>query len=751
MTESTERVEESKPLYRALVESAPDAVFVADADTGRIVETNVAGTELVSRSREALIGLHQTALHPSEDRERYRALFQQHARPGDVPDRSKDRDPLYVTTADGDRVRVEINVSTVEIDGRRLVIGHFRDVSERYARERELRAVCRSIPGLAIIYDAEGVYREVLSEQRELLVDPPSVLEGTHVTEALPDDVAEQILDAIEDALDTDEIQRLTYSLELDGETDRRWFAARLTPLQTTGSDSEDVLFLAREITESEYRKRNLRSFKTAVEQAGHAVLLTDADGAIEYVNPAFEAVTGYEESEVLGEQPSVLQSGEHDESFYRDLWETISDGEVWEGDLLNERKDGQQYHIHQTIAPITDEDGTIERFVGINTDISDRKQYERQLEREHEQLDLFASTVAHTLRNPLAIALGNAELALDSDTGEPLEATLDALERMEAMIDEILTLSKQGRTVQDPEPIPFERALRRAWAEVDTGEATLSIPDTAVSFRITADRARFRKLLVHLLRNAVEHGSADAGSDVQGEDSPTDRQDRASADRADATNRSDASVRITAGRLCGGEGFFVEDDGCGIDAEPTNRIFNTGFSTAEDGVGFGLTIVEQIAAAHGWDVSVGESAADGARFEFQTAPVRITESEESAPTDTTRVRGLNAHWNQSPRFIEGGSDETECDPDRVRVWLVERTYPEDERNRVRLTYATPDGERRFRKSRELRSPTSAHETTAAVHVDPDALVPVKDPTRRTQYAAEARRMRTSHAPDELI
>lgn len=132
----------------------------------------------------------------------------------------------------------------------------------------------------------------------------------------------------------------------------------------------------------------HLRAFVEAVEQSGHSIYVTDRDGTIEYVNPTFEETTGYSRSEAVGRNPRILQSGRHDEAFYEEVWDTILAGEVWEGDIVNQTKDGQQYHVHQTIAPITDEEGTVQRFVAVNADVTERKRREQEIQRQRDLLD---------------------------------------------------------------------------------------------------------------------------------------------------------------------------------------------------------------------------------------------------------------------------------------------------------------------------------------------------------------------------
>ncbi|MEF8857188.1 MAG: PAS domain-containing protein, partial [Haloplanus sp.] len=163
----------------------------------------------------------------------------------------------------------------------------------------------------------------------------------------------------------------------LDG--NRIWVS--ITAIRTETDDGVYFDGIVQDITDRKRRERQCRQFRSAVEHAGHVVLITDTDGTIEYVNDAFEDVTGYDASEATGRRPSMLQSGQHGDEFYRDLWETITSGEVWEGEIVNERKGGQRYIIDQTIAPLSDDDGDeITGFVAINRNVTDRKERELNL-----------------------------------------------------------------------------------------------------------------------------------------------------------------------------------------------------------------------------------------------------------------------------------------------------------------------------------------------------------------------------------
>jgi len=134
-----------------------------------------------------------------------------------------------------------------------------------------------------------------------------------------------------------------------------------------------------RERTEGN-RGRDFRTYRNLIEHAGHAIYVTDTDGTIEYVNPAFTEHTGYEPSEAVGETPAILNSGEMSSEYFDSLWETLRSGGVWEEEIIDQRKDGTLYHAHQTIAPVFDDGGTVSRFVAIQTDITEQKAAEGRL-----------------------------------------------------------------------------------------------------------------------------------------------------------------------------------------------------------------------------------------------------------------------------------------------------------------------------------------------------------------------------------
>jgi len=236
-----------------------------------------------------------------------------------------------------------------------------------------------------------------------------------------------------------------------------------------------------------------------------------------------------------------------------------------------------------------------------------ERHRQERRLKRQNERLERFASIVSHDLRNPLNVAQGRLTHEMGQREGtdvstEHVEEAVDALDRMEELVDDLLALARDGRSVDELETVALEPSIRSAWDNVPAPESDLSVN---VSGTADADPERLAQLFENLFRNAVEHGS------TSNRTGPGNSVDDGSTD-----SRSETSgVTITVGRV--GDGLYVADDGPGIPADDHDDVFEAGYSTNEGGTGFGLDIVREIAEAHGWAIDVTESADGGARFEI--------------------------------------------------------------------------------------------------------------------------------------
>jgi PAS domain S-box-containing protein len=295
-------------------------------------------------------------------------------------------------------------------------------------------------------------------------------------------------------------------------------------------------------------------------------------------VNEATLNLTGYAREELIGAHPTKLAlssstSREHLEAIHA-LQESDDDSVRLEGTIT--RADGSERTIesHMALLPPRGEE-SFGGAVGVARDITRRKRREEKLER-------FASVLSHDLRNPLNAAMAQVTLLREVEgcDNEYVDTLEDLTDRMAEIIDDVLTLAREGRYVTDPETFPLSPAVEEAWNTVDAPAATLLVADDLGT--VEGDRRRVRRLLENLFDNASRHGGAD--------------------------------VTVAVDRL--DDGFAVTDDGPGIPAGERTDVFEYGYSTADDGTGFGLNIVAEIADAHDWDVAVSEGDDGGARFE---------------------------------------------------------------------------------------------------------------------------------------
>ena len=334
--------------------------------------------------------------------------------------------------------------------------------------------------------------------------------------------------------------------------------------------------------------------YQALFEEAPVMVVFTkaaDCGPIIEDCNRAFAERLGYAREELRG---SPL-ADHYTETSTGELLERDGYERALAGDFLREQRtlvtrEGREILTLLRASPRRNRDGEIIGTHALYLDITDEQQV-RELERQNERLEEFASVLSHDLRNPLSVAKGRLELAAEECDSEHIDHVEQAHDRMEALIEDLLTLAREGATVTDRDAVEISPLVERCWSNVDTADATLR---TETDRTVLADESRLKQVFENLIRNAVEHGST--GSRTESDD-------------------GGESVTVTLGEL--DDGIYIEDDGSGIPVADQQDIFDTGFSTSEGGTGFGLSIVEQIVEAHEWSIDVTDGTDGGARFEI--------------------------------------------------------------------------------------------------------------------------------------
>ncbi|WP_318569604.1 PAS domain-containing sensor histidine kinase [Salinigranum marinum] len=338
---------------------------------------------------------------------------------------------------------------------------------------------------------------------------------------------------------------------------------------------------------------RTTEQYARLVERLPVGVFRSRFDGTLVDVNPAFVSLLRADSAErLVGRDASEFY---HDaDSRRRLLGKLEREGTVSDEEIRLTALSGERIWVSTTL---TLTDCGDERFLeGFSWEVTERKERERELRRTNERLEAFSGIVSHDLRNPLGVADGRLALARQECDSDHLHHVAQAHDRMATLIEDLLTLAREAGSTVEVDPVDLAALVEASWKNVRTDGATLA---TRTEATILADRPRLQRLFENLFRNAVEHGSTDPRSQTHEDDGAN----------------GDVAVAVTVGDL--DDGFYVEDDGPGIVPADRDRIFENGYSTHETGTGFGLSIVESVAEAHGWTVAVTRGDSGGARFEI--------------------------------------------------------------------------------------------------------------------------------------
>jgi PAS domain S-box-containing protein len=371
----------------------------------------------------------------------------------------------------------------------------------------------------------------------------------------------------------------------------------------------------------AEQQAQQLRLQSAAMESAANAIVITDRDGVIQWVNPAFEKLTGYSREGALGQKPSLLKSGKHPLEFYQTMWKTIISGEVWRGEIVNRRKDGSDYIESLVITPVRSSEGDISHFVAVKEDITVRKEAERkvlelnqeledrvrtrtaELEAANHELESFSYSVSHDLRAPLrtldgfSSALLEDSSHLDENGRHYVERIRAAAQRMRYLIDALLQLSQVTRADVQNKPVDLSQM-----AEAIIEELHGIDPDRNVEVRIDpglqtmGDPTLLRAALENLLGNAWKF----------------------------TAQRSPAKIEFGKRRDAPNGAFYVRDNGAGFDMEDADRLFGPFQRLHSDsefpGTGVGLATVQRIVRRHHGRIWAEAARNQGATFFFELA-----------------------------------------------------------------------------------------------------------------------------------
>jgi PAS domain S-box-containing protein len=551
-----DRLAQTSSRLEALFENSPDMINIHDS-SGNIIETNSRLCEQTGYDESELTSMTVWDLDETVDPESAKSFWDEM----DLGDSRRVEGKFR--RKDGSTFPVEVHIRRIDIDGEDRFVAISRDITEQSERERELARYSDTL--------------EDLQRTTQRLMETTDVDEATDI-----------VLQSIENVLDFD----VAGVWRSDDSHDRLEPVAlsetseELVPEPPTYSATEDSL-----------------SWEAFAEDSIRVIdNLHDHD---ERYNPdtpiRSELIVPLDEYGLLNIGATETGTFSEQDVALVELWAetvTIAFDRIERERALRDRED--------------------------------------ELVRERDRLDEFASIVSHDLRNPLNVAELRLDLAREECDSDHLDEVASSHDRIDDLLDSLLTLARHGDHVTETEPVALGDLVRSSWQNVDTAGAEIRVVS---DLTLRADRSRLQQVVENLVRNAVEHGSTssrtasddavehgstspdsdarqDAGSGAS-EPSVADAPEDAVEHGTTGTDQpEDESVlRVEVGTIPGG--FYVADDGPGVPEEDRDAVFDAGFSTAEDGTGFGLSIVQEVIDAHGWSADLTESADGGARFEI--------------------------------------------------------------------------------------------------------------------------------------
>ncbi|MGQ4554666.1 PAS domain S-box protein [Halobellus sp. GM3] len=559
------------------IETAREGIGILD-DTERFVYVNDAYADLYGYDPEELLGEHWRILYRDEDVPKIRDEVLPN-----VDAKGFWRGETVGLRADGSTFVEDHSLSRTAEGG---LVCTVRDITERKERERQLRektvrleALFERSPDMINIHDASGTILDVNQRFCEALDAAPEEIVGRNICD-VDENVEAEELSEILSGIEVDD--RLAVETEFR-RTDGSTFPAEVHVRRLNIRDRDRFVVITRDITERKQYERKHRTERRFVESMLDSILdlfyAVDTEGRLLRWNERVAELTGYSEERLDGIPVKELLADEEADEIAAHIRTVIEERRPLRTEATVRTRDGERIY-ELSGCPFEDPEGGLLGVVGIGRDITAQKRQEIQLKRQNERLDAFASTITHDLRNPLSTAQGYLELAREDGDPAHFEQIEHSLDRMDRIVGDVLWLAREGKEIGSMEVVDLGESVEAAWAVVGGDDSPTTLEVDRSLDGVEADPDRLRQLLENVLANAIEHG----GDAVWVEPVPG--------------------------------GFAIGDNGPGIPATDSERVFDRGYSTAEDGTGIGLAIVREIAEAHGWESTV-EQRDGGTRFEF--------------------------------------------------------------------------------------------------------------------------------------
>ena len=635
-----ESLEEQKKFTETLLENSAAATFVLDPEH-KVVLWNKACEELTGIASVAMIGTgnHWQAFYDHErpcladivleaDPGRLPALYAVYAKSALVP-HGLHTEGWYQNLGGSDRY-LQIEAAPVYGSGG-VLLAAIETIQDMTTQKRTDDALQATTERMAVILDGINalIYVADMETYEILFVNKF----GRNIWGEITGKICWQTFQngqsspcdfcSNERLLTAEGVPTGVYTSEVQSTVTGKWYDCRDQAIRW--SDGRMVrLEIATDITERKKAEKELRLQSAALHAAANAIVITDKNGTIEWVNPAFTALTGYSAKEVIGSNPrDVLKSGVHSEAFFTQLWDTLLAGEVWRGEIANRHKDGTLYPEGQTITPVKDASGEITHFIAIKRDLTEQRKLEAQLQhaQKMESIGTLAGGIAHDFNNILTTIIGYGTIALlkmapDDPNRLYIQHMLEASNRAAHLTKDLLLFSRKQAIDKKPLELNLvvtkvEKFLKRVIGEdIEFKTILLNSP-----LPVLADDYQLEQVLMNLATNARDAMPNGGALTV-------------------TTTQVLLNEEFVAAQNFGKPGPYalitVTDTGGGMDEATRLRIFEPFFTTKEvgKGTGLGLAVAYGIIKQHDGCINVYSEPGTGTTFRIYL-PLITTERRE--------------------------------------------------------------------------------------------------------------------------
>ena len=625
-SQATTAISSDPAWFKALVDNSPNGVFALN-DRQELIFVNAKMADILGYPEEEILGRNFQMFLTKESVAFVTEQYQKRQRGEEVTTYE-----CSVRGKNGAEKIVEISGGSIRDEaGRPVTIGTMVDRSWRKEADDRLRRheqIISTSDDLMAFIDKNYIYQAV---NRALLQvwnkEEESEIVGHSVADLIGE---EEFQTTVKEKLDrclTGETIRYAHWFDF-ASAGQRFMDVRYQPYPDEQGQIVGVIVNSRDITERKQLQQQQDKLLAAIHQLEENIMITDPAGLIEYVNPAFEAMTGYSAQEAIGKNPRFLQSGETDSTLYRELWNRLTSGHSWQGHFVNKKKDGTLYIEEASISPIVDSQGRTTHYVAVKKDISNQLELEQQLRQKNkmEAVGTMAGGIAHNFNNNLSVILGNVELSQlknnNPEVDELLENAKIGIMRSRDLVSQIMSYSRKSAQSLAPLQLSLiiDETLKLLGSTIPTTvRLTQTISPDSDQATINADASQIQEILLNLYSNAVhameEKGTLDISLDV-----------------VDLSNKElPHPGQQQPGRYAR---ITIQDSGCGMTDEVKEKIFDPFFTTKEmhEGTGMGLATVQSIIEQHNGWIQVESSIGQGTTFELYFPVINQPQAAQPTP-----------------------------------------------------------------------------------------------------------------------